>query len=46
MALIQCHFDYTCYSWHAGISRALKNKFKVAQNKTVHFIILWAQEQV
>jgi len=37
MALMQCHFDYFCSSWYAGISRALKNKLQVAQNKTVRF---------
>ena len=38
MALIQCHFDYSCSSWYAGISKCLKNKLQVAQNKTVRFI--------
>ena len=39
MALIQCHFDYSCSSWYAGISKGLKNKLKVAQNKTARFIM-------
>jgi hypothetical protein len=26
LALIQCHFDYSCYSWYGGISQTLKNK--------------------
>ena len=38
MALIQCHFDYSCSSWYAGTSQALKNKLQVAQNKTIRFI--------
>ena len=38
MALIQCHFDYSCSSWYAGISKGLKNKLQVAQNKTARFI--------
>jgi len=25
-ALIQCHFDYSCSSWYASISQALKSK--------------------
>jgi hypothetical protein len=37
MALMQCHFDYSCSSWYAGIFRALKSKLQVAQNKTVRF---------
>ena len=37
MALMQCHFDYSCSSWYAGISHALKSKLQVAQNKTVRF---------
>lgn len=37
-ALIQCHFDYSCSSWYAGISQTLKNKLQIAQNKTVRFI--------
>lgn len=38
MALIQCHFDYSCSSWYAGTSKALKQKLQVAQNKTMRFI--------
>jgi hypothetical protein len=38
IALVQRHFDYSCFSWYAGISQALKNKLQVAQNKTVCFI--------
>lgn len=37
-ALIQCHFDYSCSSWYAGVSQTLKNKLQIAQNKTVRFI--------
>ena len=37
-ALIQCHFDYSCSSWFAGVSQLLKNKLQIAQNKTVRFI--------
>ena len=38
MAPIQCHFDYSCSSWYAGVSQKMKNSLKVAQNKTVRFI--------
>ena len=46
MALIQCHVDYFCSSWYAGISQVLKYKLQLAQNKTVCFIISMAPEQV
>jgi hypothetical protein len=32
------HVDYSCSSWYAGISQALKNNLQLAQNKTVYFI--------
>ena len=32
------HVDYSCSSWYAGISQALKNNLQLAQNKTVCFI--------
>ena len=38
MALIQCHFDYSCSSWFSGLNKTLKNKLQVAQNKTIRFI--------
>lgn len=38
MALIQCHFDYSCSSWYAGVSQKMKKSLQVAQNKTVRFI--------
>jgi hypothetical protein len=46
MALIQCHVDYFCSPWYAGISQVLKYKLQVAQHQTVCFIISMAQEQV
>ena len=46
MALIQCHFDYSCSSWYASVSQSLKNKLQVAQNKTVRFIKNMGQETV
>ena len=38
-ALIQCHFDYSCSSWFGGISKTLKQKLQVAQNKVVRFML-------
>ena len=46
-ALIQCHFDYSCSSWYAGVSQTLKNKLQIAQNKTVRFVKkTFVQDQV
>ena len=38
-ALIQCYFDYACSSWYAGLTKTLKNKLQVTQNKVVRFIL-------
>jgi len=37
-SLIQCHFDYSSSSWYSGISKKLKNKLQVTQNKVIRFI--------
>ena len=37
-ALIQCHLDYSCSSWYAGLNKTLKKKLQVTQNKVVRFI--------
>ena len=34
-ALIQCYFDYAYSSWFAGLTKTLKNKLQVTQNKVV-----------
>ena len=39
MSLIQCHFDYACSVWYPGLSKVLKNKLQVTQNKIVRFIL-------
>ena len=36
--LILCHFDYSCSSWHDGLTKGLKRKLQIAQNKVVRFI--------
>ena len=38
-SLIQCHFDYACASWYEGISKQMRKKLQVAQNKIVRFIL-------
>ena len=38
-ALIQCHLDYASCCWYEGISKKLKSKLQVAQNKIVRFIL-------
>ena len=37
-ALIQCHVDYSCSSWYAGLNKTLKKKLQISQNKVVRFI--------
>ena len=39
MLLIQCHFDYACSFWHPVLSKVLKNKLQVTQNKIVWFVL-------
>ena len=36
-APIQPYFDYGCKSWYALLSKALKTKFQIAQNKYICF---------
>ena len=38
MALVQCHFDYSCSSWYEGVCKSLRNKLQVMENKTVRFV--------
>ena len=38
MALIQCHFDYSCSSGYEGVCKSLRSKLQVMQNKTVRFV--------
>ena len=39
MSLIQCHFDYACSFWYPGLSKVLKNKLQVTQNKIIRFVL-------
>ena len=38
-ALIQCHFDYSCFSWYPGIRKELAKKLQIMQNKIIRFIL-------
>ena len=38
-ALIQCHLDYACSAWYSGLSKCLKKKLQICQNKMVRFIL-------
>ena len=38
-ALIQPHFDYGCTSWYPLLSKALKTKLQIAQNKCIRFCL-------
>ena len=33
-----CRFNYSCSSWYAGLTKALKKKLQIAQNKVIRFI--------
>ena len=37
-SLIQCHFDYACSSWFCGLSKQLKSRLQITQNKVIRFI--------
>jgi len=37
--LIQCHFDYACSCWYEGLTKQMKNKLQIVQNKVVRFIL-------
>ena len=37
-SLIQCLFDYSCSSWYYSLSKSLKLKLQVTQNKVIRFI--------
>lgn len=39
LALIQNNMDYACMAWYFGLSKCLKNKLQIIQNKMVRFIM-------
>ena len=38
-ALIQPHFDYACTAWYPNLSKKLKDKLQVTQNKWIRFCL-------
>ena len=38
--LIQCYFDYSCSSWYSSLSKHLKQKLQMCQNKMVRFTLV------
>ena len=38
-ALMQLHFDFGCRSWYLLLSKALKTKLQIAQNKCIRFCL-------
>ena len=38
-ALIQPHFDYACTEWYPNLSKKLKDKLQVTQNKCIRFCL-------
>ena len=39
MSLIQCHFDYSCSFWYMELSKMLKNRLQITQNKIIRFVL-------
>ena len=39
MSLIQCHFDYAGSFWYPGLSKFLRERLQVTQNKMVRFVL-------
>ena len=39
MSFIQCYFDYACSFWYPGLSKVLKNKLQVTQNKIMRCVL-------
>ena len=38
-ALVLPYFDYSISSWHSGLSRTLKSKLQLAQNRVIRFLL-------
>ena len=38
-ALLQCHIDYCCNSWHTGLSKKFQHSFQILQNKMIRYIL-------
>ena len=38
-ALIQPNFDYACSGWYPNLSKKLKNKIQISQNKCIRFCL-------
>ena len=39
-ALIQPHFDYACTAWYPQLTKKLKDKLQVTQNKCIRFCLI------
>ena len=37
--LIQAHFDYACVSWYPLVSKKIRKKIQVTQNKCIRFCL-------
>ena len=37
--LIQPHFDFACSAWYPNLTKGLKNKLQIAQNKCIRFCL-------
>ena len=45
-SLIQPHFDYECVSWYPLVSKKIRNKIQVTQNKRIRFCLKERKERV
>jgi len=37
-SLIQCNFDYACSTWFSSLSKVVRSKLQICQNKMIRFI--------
>ena len=38
-ALVHCHLDYACASWYSNLTKKIKDKLQVCQNKLIRTVL-------
>ena len=38
-ALLQSHFDYACSAWYPNLTKKLKHRIQITQNKYMHLCL-------
>jgi len=38
-ALIQCHFDYAPSCWYSSLTKHLRSKIQISQNKVIRYVL-------